>query len=136
MSYEKPDGGAASYPAYASPPIYANPPVYANPPMYATPVMGSYGMQGASEANGVKDYLAWSIISIFCGWGILGFIPLTFSLLCRNNKSVNNYSGARSMSTFALISNIIITIIGGIAWLTFIIIMVITLGAASAIYPG
>jgi hypothetical protein len=136
MSYEKPDEGAASYPAYANPPVYANPPMYANPPTYATPVMGSYVTQGALDANTVKDYLVWSIISIFCGWGILGFIPLTFSLLCRNNKAVNNYSGARSMSTFALVSNIIITIVGSIAWLTFIIIMAMFLTAAHRVYPG
>ncbi len=130
MSYEKPDGGAASYPVYASPPMYAN------PPMYATPVMGSYVTQGAPDACDVKDYLVWSIISIFCGWGILGFIPLTFSLLCRNNKSVNNYSGARSMSTFALVSNIIITVIGSLAWIGFIIGMSLFIAAANAIPYG
>jgi hypothetical protein len=128
MSYGQP-----TPPPYA---VHTYPPggvVYASPgsAVYATPVGAPYGVPMQSDANIVKDYLVWSIINIFCGWGIAGLIPLVFSLLCRNNKSMNNYSGARSMSTLALVSNIIITIGGLIGWITFIAVMAVFLSAGN-----
>ena len=91
----------------------------------------------------VRDYLVWSVINIFCGWGLLGLIPLVCSIICRNNKNVNNYSAAQSWSTLALIANIIIiTIVGAISWITFISVMVFIVAAASSLpfpttyYPG
>jgi hypothetical protein len=103
----------------AAPPPYA---VHVTP-QYGAPVGTPYAMQMGSDAAVVRDYLAWSIINLFCGWGIGGCLPLVFSILCRNSKNVNNYSEARTMSTLALISNIIITIGGLIGWITFIILI-------------
>jgi hypothetical protein len=87
------------------------------------------------EVAFIKDYLIWSIINLVCGWG-LGLIPLIFSILCRNSKMVNDVSGAQSMSTLALVSNIIISILGGIGWLSFIIVMALVVAAASTIPTG
>jgi hypothetical protein len=87
------------------------------PPTYIAPSQGisvliPYGMQTGLNIHAIRDYLAWSLINLFCGWGIGGFIPLIFSILCRNSKSTNDYSGAQTMSTLALVANIIITIAG------------------------
>jgi len=125
-----------SYDKFAPPPyvVQANPPyaVQANPP-YAVPVVANYGMQTGFNTVLIKDYLAWSLINLFCGWGIGGFIPLIFSILCRNYKSVNDYSGAQSMSTIALVFNIIVTVAGTIGWIIFIIIMAIYIVAINSL---
>jgi hypothetical protein len=88
-----------------------------------------YVMQMGADAGVVRDYLAWSIVNIFCGWGLGGCLPLLFSILCRNSKNANNYNEARKMSTLALIFNIIITIGGLIGWIIFIILMSIYIAA-------
>lgn len=102
------------------------------PPPY---VPTAHVIPSGPSAFHVRDYLAWSIINICCGWGIMGLIPLVCSIICRNNKNVNNYSGAQSWSTLALIANIIVTIIGGLGWLGFIIGMVVIAVAASGSLP-
>ncbi|CAF1016114.1 unnamed protein product [Adineta steineri] len=141
MSYDKqpppyPPYGGPSYPPYAGPshPPYAGQsyPAY-GAPAYSTPVAVANPFVGQAGPNVgiIRDYLAWSIINLCCGWGFLGFIPLVFSILCRNSKSVNNYNQARTMSTCALVSNIIVTIGGVIGWITFIIFMGLYIGAAS-----
>jgi hypothetical protein len=134
MSYDK--FAPPPYPVQANPPyaFQANPTyvVQANLP-YAVPVVTNYGMQTGFNIVLIKDYLVWSLINLFCGWGIGGFIPLIFSILCRNYKSVNDYSGAQSMSTIALIFNIIVTVAGTIGWIIFIIIMAIYIAAINSL---
>ncbi|CAF3359028.1 unnamed protein product [Rotaria socialis] len=73
------------------------------------------------DASAVSDYLPWSIVNLFFGWGFFGIIPLVCSIVCRNEKSANNLNGARTMSTMALILNIIITTGGVIGWIAFIV---------------
>ena len=90
-------------------------------------------VQGGFDAGYVRDYLVWSIVNLFCGWGILGVFPLVCSIMCRNDKTINNYSGAQSWSTLALVSNIFITITGAIGWIIFIVFMVIFVSAASSL---
>jgi hypothetical protein len=94
------------------------PPTYTSQPMYVAPVPQFIP---APEVNHIRDWLPWSIINVFIGFGLAGFIPLIFSIICRSNKRKNDAHGARTMSTLALIFNILITI-GGIAgWIGFII---------------
>jgi hypothetical protein len=73
---------------------------------------------------GIRDWLPWSIINLFIGWLLGGILPLVFSLICRSNKSSNNASGARTMSTLALIFNILVTLGGIGAWIALIVTLV------------
>jgi hypothetical protein len=73
----------------------------------------------------VRDWLAWSIINIFLGGLIPGFLPLIFTLICRSNKKKNNINGARTMSTLALVFNIIITIMGVVSLVGIVIYTVV-----------
>lgn len=75
-------------------------------PMYRPPHI-------VPDVTGIRDYLVWSIINIFLGWIIIGFLPLIFSLICRSHKRVHNVDSARTMGTLALVFNILITL-GGI----------------------
>lgn len=90
-------------------------------------------MQPVISVYVVRDYLAWSIINLFCGWGILGCIPLICSLQCRTYKSANDYNQAEWWSRWALIANISVTIGGLIIWIIFIIIMVVFVAFAAAV---
>ncbi|UJR34798.1 hypothetical protein I4U23_027579 [Adineta vaga] len=80
----------------------------------------------------IRDWLPWSITNIFIGWCLLGFLPLIFSLICRSRKSSNDASGARTMSTLALIFNILVTLAGVAAWIGLIIVLVAVRKAASS----
>lgn len=90
----------------------------APPPVYIPP---QHQFIPAPVASNIRDWLPWSIINLFIGWGLIGFIPLIFSIICRSNKRKNDVEGARSMSTLALVFNIIVTIGGILAWIGFII---------------
>ncbi|UJR34728.1 hypothetical protein I4U23_027505 [Adineta vaga] len=72
----------------------------------------------------IRDWLPWSIINMFIGGILLGLLPLSFSIICRNHKRSNNASGARTMSTLALVFNILITLIGLALWITLIVLIV------------
>lgn len=98
--------------------VSAPPPLYTSPPMYTPPVPQFFP---APEVHKIRDWLPWSIISIFIGWGFGGIIPLIFSIICRSNKRKNDVQGARSMSNLALVFNILITIGGILGWIGFII---------------
>jgi hypothetical protein len=87
----------------------------------------------APEIHHIRDWLPWSILSLFIGWGFAGIIPLVFSIICRSNKRKNDVQGARSMSTLALVFNIIITIGGILAWIGFIIWLVFYIRALNDI---
>jgi hypothetical protein len=76
------------------------------------------------EIHKIRDWLPWSIINVFLGWGFGGIVPLIFTMLCRNNKRKNNIKDARTMSTLALVFNIIATI-GGIAGWIFLIVLLV-----------
>lgn len=115
MSYEQPAPSYAAYP----------------PTNYGSPTVG----MPMQDINNVKDYLAWSIVNLCCGFVVGGILPLIFSIICRNNKNTNNYSGAQSMSTLALVFNIIITILGGLGWLGMIIGLALAAATAAAVIP-
>ena len=90
-------------------------------------------MQTGAAAYFVRDYLIWSIVNLFCGWGVLGCIPLICSIQCRSYKSMNDYAQAQAWSRWALIANISVTIGGLILWIIFIIIMAIFVVAAASV---
>lgn len=73
------------------------------------------------DISEINDYLTWSIINLFFGYGLFGIIPIIFSIMCRSYKQNKNSIGAENMSTLALFFNIIITIAGIIAWTILII---------------
>jgi hypothetical protein len=54
--------------------------------------------------------LPWSIVNMFIGWMLARILPLIFSLLCRNYKSSDNASRAKTMGTLALSFNIFVTL--------------------------
>jgi len=72
------------------------------------------------EIDKIREWLPWSIINIFIGLGLGGIMPLIFSLLCRNNKRNNDFNGARTMSTLALVFNVIVTLSGIAGWISLI----------------
>jgi hypothetical protein len=72
----------------------------------------------------IREWLPWSIVNIFIGWGLGGVIPLVFTMLCRTKKRNNNFNEARTMSTLALVFNIIVTISGIAGWIALIILLV------------
>ena len=74
-----------------------------------------------SHISEINDYLLWSTINLFFGFGVFGIVPLVLSMICRNNKRTNNVIEAESMSTLALFFNLVITIGGIIGWTVFII---------------
>ena len=69
------------------------------------------------DASKVRDWLPWSIVSLFIGMIFVGVLPLIFSLLCRKSKKNNDLPRAQKMGKVALVLNIIITIIGIVAWI-------------------
>lgn len=72
----------------------------------------------------IREWLPWSIINLFLGWGLGGILPLIFSIICRYNKRANDYQGARTMSNLALIFNILITLGGIGGWIALTILLV------------
>ena len=76
------------------------------------------------EIQKIRDWLPWSIANIFLGWGIAGLLPLIFTLLCRNDKRNNDLTGARTMSTLALVFNIVITLLGIAGWICLVILLI------------
>lgn len=72
----------------------------------------------------IHDYLAWSIINMFVGGIILGLLPLIFSISCRDSKRLNDVAQAQSKSKAALISNIVVSLIGIALWITLIVLLV------------
>ena len=90
----------------------------------------------APEVRSIRDWLPWSIITIFVAWGLIGFVPLIFSLICRSRKRDNDIHGARTMSTLALVFNIILTLLGIAAWVGFIVWIVLYYRAVKNIYSS
>jgi hypothetical protein len=76
------------------------------------------------EIDKIRDWLPWSIVNIFVAWGLGGVIPLIFTMLCRSNKRNNDLNGARTMSTLALVFNIIATLGGISGWISLILLLV------------
>ena len=109
--------------------------------MYAAPSPGLCRpptvYQQQQNASEIRDYLIWSILNLLFGWVIGGILPLVFSLICRSNKNVNDYSGAKTMSTLALIFNILVTIGGLMGWIGLIASLAIAAAAVSSsgVYP-
>jgi len=81
----------------------------------------SYPIPMTFDISRINDYLLRSVVNLFFGYGLFGVIPLIFSIICRNNKNINNLSRAETMSTLAFVFNIVITIGGVITWTLFII---------------
>jgi hypothetical protein len=103
--------------------VNAYPPVYVPPAQQFIP---------APEVHKIRDWLPWSIINIFIGWGLGGIIPLIFSLICRSNKKSNDAQGARLMSTLALVFNILATLGGIVGWIGLIVWIVFITQVAKA----
>ena len=76
------------------------------------------------DTDKIHEWLPWSIINIFVGWGVGGICPMVFTLFCRHYKHVNNVDAARVMSFVALIDNIINTLSGIAGWIRLILILV------------
>jgi hypothetical protein len=89
-------------------------------PQYGAPQYGAPQYLASPDVSQIKDWLIWSIINLFIGWGG-GLLPLIFSIICRNNKNNNDAHGARTMSTLALVFNILATIGGVIGWIYLIV---------------
>jgi len=85
------------------------------------PKQNVYQEQPRQDSRKIRDWLCWSIFSLIFGGGLLGCIPLIFSIICRSKKKINDYVRAQLMSTLALTFNIIITILGLIGWIIFIV---------------
>jgi hypothetical protein len=83
----------------------------------------------------IRDWLPWSIINIFIGWIFVAILPLIFSLLCRSYKRSNNARGAKTMGTFALIFNILVTMSGIAAWIALIAIIATANSISNCYYP-
>ncbi|CAF1095436.1 unnamed protein product [Adineta steineri] len=87
-------------------------PVYMPSPYQHQPYQNPVTSNVQQDMSKIRDWLPWSIISLVLGGIIPGFIPLVFSLICRSKKKKNDAAGAKTMSTLALVFNIIMTIIG------------------------
>ncbi|UJR22075.1 hypothetical protein I4U23_025141 [Adineta vaga] len=96
-----------------------------SPPPPPPPYPGTTTLTIVSERPYVNDYLPWSILNLFLGWGFFGVIPLVFSIICRNYKNTNNFIGAQTMSSLALTFNLLITLGGLIGWIVFIVLIYI-----------
>lgn len=115
---------AAPMPVSAPAPNPAAPPFYM-PPNYPYPyypyqypqVAPVAPVAPAVDVSKIKDWLAWSIINLFVGGILLGLIPFIFSLVCRSRKKKNNLSGAKTMSTLALVFNIMVTVISVVVFI-------------------
>ena len=91
-----------------------------------TPETVSVSVPGQdSSIAKIRDWLPWSIVNLFIGWGFAGVIPLMFSLLCRGHKQNGNEDWASKMSRWALILNIVITIAGTAGWICFVILLLL-----------
>ncbi len=107
----KPESVAAptQMPVSASAPVAA--PYYMPPNYQYYPHQYPQAPVVSAEIRKIRDWLPWSIINFFLGGILLGLLPLIFSLICRSKKRKNDINGARTMSTLALVFNILITII-------------------------
>ena len=88
----------------------------------------------AYDVTRIHDWLIWSIINMFVGWGT-GLLPLIFSLICRTKKQDNDVHGARTMSTLALVFNILSTIGGIIGWIVLILVLVLVVNVTHHYIP-
>jgi hypothetical protein len=125
--YPRPEYAATAAPAPTVAPVYMHPTyLYPRPeaatvatpaPVYIPPTDQNQSYQNPptvnvqSDMSKIRDWLPWSIASLFFA-GFLGILPLIFSLVCRSKKRKNDINGARTMSTLALVFNIISAIIG------------------------
>ena len=73
-------------------------------------------------ASPVRDWLPWSIVNLFIGWLLLGFLPLFFSITCRSQRRRNDVDGARTSSKLALGFNIMVTALAVLGWSVLIVI--------------
>lgn len=116
--YPKPESASAPAPASMVAPFYMPPTdqnqSYQNPPT----------VNVQSDMSKIRDWLPWSIASLFLTVP-LGILPLVFSLVCRSKKRKNDINGARTMSTLALVFNIISAITGVLAILGFFVYFIV-----------
>jgi hypothetical protein len=110
----KPESAAASAPPSVTAPVpFPTPaPIYMPINYQHQPHQHPQTSNVRQDTSKVRDWLTWSIISLFIGGLIPGFLPLMFSLICRSIKKKNEIHGARLTSNCALMFNIIITILG------------------------
>ena len=73
------------------------------------------------EARKIRDWLPWSIVNLFIGGLLIGLIPLSLSIECRDKKKRNDIVDAKRKSTQALVANIGVTIVGIVAYIILIL---------------
>lgn len=100
---------SAPAPAPVSAPYYI-PPNYPYYP-YQYPQAPMAPVAPSADVRKIRDWLPWSIINLFLGGLLLGLLPLIFSIICRSNKKKNNAASAKTMSTLALVFNILVTVV-------------------------
>jgi len=64
-----------------------------------------------SQTAHIRDYMVWSIVNIFLGGFLLGFILVYLSMQTKKRKQEGDVKRARTMSRITLIANILITIL-------------------------
>ena len=104
-----PVAASAPAPAPVSAPYYI-PPNYPYYP-YQYPQAPVAPSAPSVDVRKIRDWLPWSIINLFLGGLLLGLLPLIFSIICRSNKKKNNAASAKTMSTLALVFNILVTVV-------------------------
>jgi len=102
---------SAPAPTHVAAPIYMSPNYQYYPYQYPQAPAPAPAPAINPNIGKIRDWLPWSIINLFVGGLLLGLIPLIFSLICRSNKKKNDINGARTMSTLALVFNILITVV-------------------------
>lgn len=90
----------------------------------------------SAEVRKIRDWLPWSIINLFIGGLLLGLLPLVFSIICRSNKKKNNAASAKTMSTLALVFNILVTAISIITAIAVFIYLFVYTQQLGSIYPN
>ncbi len=86
------------------------------------------------QAVHIRDYMAWSIVNVFLGGFILGFIAVLLSARTRRRKQEGDLQGARTMSNITLTCNLLITIIFFATTAFLIVYFVIILSSLDELY--
>jgi hypothetical protein len=91
--------------------------MYSQAPVFITQMQTPYqgvifsGTCIPPQTAHIRDYMIWSIINVFLGGCLLGFIVVYLSMQTKKRKQEGNVQGARSMSKITLTCNILITIL-------------------------
>lgn len=108
---------------------------YGAPPQqpYGAPYGAPVAVVPQQPVQKVRHWLPWSIVNIFLGFIVLGVVPLILSLVTRNYIKHRNYDKAKTFGIFALITNILATLIALGTWAVIIYYIVIAAITAAAV---